>query len=92
MRVNKIRLGAVRINLFSLCSRRVQSERRAARAQNQRTKIETDAHELHQRAAVPAGEGVRAAAVHGGLREVPPGLRSAAHRSAGENLSFNIKI
>ncbi len=61
----------------------VQSQRRAALVQNERRKVEADAHQLHQRAAVPAGEGVRAAAVHGRLGEVPPGLGSAAHRSSG---------
>lgn len=69
---------------FFFCSFDVQSERRAALLQNQRWEVQTDAHQLHQRAAVPAGEGVRSAAVHGRLGEVPPGVRAPAHRGSGE--------
>lgn len=69
---------------FFLCSLHVQSQRGPALLQNQRWEVETDAHQLHQRAALPAGEGVCAAAVHGRLGEVPAGLSPAAHRGSGE--------
>lgn len=74
------------INFFYLCicSPSDQSQRRPALVQNQRRKVETDAHQLHQRAALPAGEGVRTAAVHGRLGEVPPGFGPPAHRSSGK--------
>lgn len=72
------------ISCLCFCSFRVQSQRRNAFFQNQRREVETDTHQLHQRAAVSAGEGVRPAAVHGRFREVPAGLGSAAHRSSGK--------
>lgn len=74
------------IDSFSLSllhSFNVQSQCRSALVQEQRWEVQADAHQLHQRAAVPAGEGVCPAAVHGRLGEVPPGLRSAAHRGSG---------
>lgn len=72
-----------------LCSVFVQSQRWNSLLQNQRREVEADPHELHQRAAVAAGEGVRPPAVHGGLGEVPAGLGPAAHRGSGEQKQKN---
>lgn len=52
--------------------------------QAQRREIKADAHEFHQRAAVPLGEGVCAPAVHGGIRALPARIRTPAHRGAGK--------